>query len=54
MVASPEPAETREPRRYPPLKFARPHFKLDCILDAFDTFARAASTQALNVITNAN
>jgi alcohol dehydrogenase len=30
------------------------HLQLDCILDAYDTFARASSTQALKVIINAN
>jgi alcohol dehydrogenase len=33
-----------------PKKLITHRFKLDCILDAYDTFARAASTQALKVI----
>lgn len=36
-----------------PKKLITHHFKLDGILDAYDTFSRAASTQALKVIIEA-
>ena len=33
-----------------PDKFASHHFRLDTILDAYDTFGRAAETRALKVV----
>ncbi len=42
--------KTVQSRKLDPKRLITHHFKLDRILDAYDTFARAASTQALKVI----
>jgi alcohol dehydrogenase len=36
-----------------PKRLITHHFKLDQILDAYDTFSRAATTQALKVVIDA-
>ena len=45
--------KTVQSRRLDPKRLITHRFKLDRILDAYDTFARAASTQALKVIIEA-
>jgi alcohol dehydrogenase len=42
--------KTVQSRKIDPRILITHHFKLDFILDAYDTFERAASTQALKVI----
>jgi alcohol dehydrogenase len=42
--------KTVQSRKIDPKLLITHHFKIDRILDAYDTFGRAASTQALKVI----
>jgi alcohol dehydrogenase len=53
-VTMPMLLKTVQSRKLDPKVLITHHFKLDCILDAYDTFTRAASTQALKVVINAN
>ena len=53
-VTLPMLLKTVQSRKLDPKVLITHHFTLDRILDAYDTFARAASTQALKVIINAN
>ena len=41
-----------EQHKLPAEKFATHHFSLDQMLDAYDTFGRAAETKALKVVIN--
>ena len=49
-VTTPMLLKTVQSRKLDPKKLITHHFKLDQILDAYDTFGHAASTQALKVI----
>jgi len=49
-VTTPMLLKTVQSRKLDPKKLITHHFKLDQILDAYDTFGRAASTHALKVI----
>ncbi|MDQ0393321.1 zinc-dependent alcohol dehydrogenase family protein [Labrys monachus] len=49
-VTTPMLLKTVEARKIDPTRLITHHFKLDEILDAYDTFGRAAQTQALKVI----
>jgi alcohol dehydrogenase len=40
-------------KKLPAEKFATHHFKFDEFMDAYDTFARAAETNALKVVITA-
>jgi alcohol dehydrogenase len=52
-VTTPMLLKTVQSRKLDAKRLITHHFKLDRILDAYDTFARAASTQALKVIIEA-
>jgi alcohol dehydrogenase len=52
-VTTPMLLKTVQSRRIDPKRLITHHFKLDHILDAYDTFARAATTQALKVVIDA-
>lgn len=52
-VSTPMLLKTVQSGKIDPRKLITHHFKLDGILDAYDTFSRAASTQALKVIIEA-
>ncbi|WP_413626592.1 zinc-dependent alcohol dehydrogenase family protein [Luteibacter sp. Lutesp34] len=52
-VSTPMLLKTVQSGKIDPKKLITHHFKLDGILDAYDTFSRAASTQALKVIIEA-
>ena len=52
-VTTPMLLKTVQSRKIDPKQLITHHFKLDRILDAYDTFGRAASTQALKVIIEA-
>jgi alcohol dehydrogenase len=52
-VTTPMLLKTVQSRKLDPKRLITHRFKLDHILDAYDTFARAASTQALKVIIEA-
>jgi alcohol dehydrogenase len=52
-VTTPMLMKTVQSRKIDPKKLITHHFKLADILDAYDTFAQAASTQALKVIIEA-
>jgi alcohol dehydrogenase len=52
-VTTPMLLKTVQSRRIDPKRLITHHFKLEQILDAYDTFARAATTQALKVIIDA-
>lgn len=52
-VSTPMLLKTVQSGKIDPSKLITHHFKLDGILDAYDTFSRAASTQALKVIIEA-
>lgn len=49
-VTTPMLLKTVSSKKIQPTKLITHHFKLDAILDAYDTFARAAETRALKVI----
>ncbi|CAM3439216.1 Alcohol dehydrogenase [Bordetella sputigena] len=53
-VSTPMLLKTVQSGKFDPKKLITHHFKLDGILDAYDTFSRAASTQALKVIIEAS
>ena len=46
-------AKTAQSRKFDPTRLITHHFKLDQILDAYDTFGRAAETTALKLIIGA-
>jgi len=52
-VTTPVPHQTSQARRIDPAKLITHHFKLDQILDAYETFGHAARAQALKVIIEA-
>lgn len=52
-VTTPMLLKTVQSRRIDPKRLITHHFKLDQILDAYDTFSRAATTQALKVVIDA-
>lgn len=52
-VTTPMLLKTVQSRKLEPNKLITHHFKLQQILDAYDTFARAAQTGALKVIIEA-
>ena len=52
-VTTPMLLKTVQARKIDPKQLITHRFKLDRILDAYDTFGRAASTQALKVIIEA-
>ncbi len=52
-VSTPMLLKTVQSRKLDPKRLITHRFKLDRILDAYDTFARAASTRALKVIIEA-
>ena len=52
-VTTPMLLKTVQSRKFEPNKLITHHFKLQQILDAYDTFARAAQTDALKVIIEA-
>jgi alcohol dehydrogenase len=52
-VTTPMLLKTVQSRRIDPKWLITHHFKLDQILDAYDTFGRAATTQALKVVIDA-
>jgi alcohol dehydrogenase len=49
-VTTPMLLKTVQSRKIDPKRLITHHFKLDQILDAYDTFGRAATTQALKVV----
>ena len=49
-VTTPMLLKTVSSKKIQPAKLITHHFKLDAILDAYDTFSRAAETHALKVI----
>ena len=52
-VSIPMPLKVVQSGKFDPTRLITHRFKLDNILDAYDTFARAASTKAINVIIEA-
>ncbi len=52
-VTTPMLLKTVQSKKIDPTRLITHHFKLDQILDAYDTFGRAADTQALKVIISA-
>jgi alcohol dehydrogenase len=52
-VTTPMLLKTVQSRKIDPKRLITHHFKLDRILDAYDTFSRAATTQALKVVIDA-
>ncbi len=52
-VTTPMLLKTVQSRKIDPKRLITHHFKLDRILDAYDTFGRAATTQALKVVIDA-
>jgi alcohol dehydrogenase len=52
-VTTPMLLKTVQSRKIDPKRLITHHFKLDQILDAYDTFGRAATTQALKVVIDA-
>ena len=49
-VTTPMLLKTVESRKVDPTRFITHHFKLDKIMDAYETFGHAAKTNALKVI----
>jgi alcohol dehydrogenase len=49
-VSTPMLLKTVQSKRIDPLRLVTHHFKLDQIIEAYDTFGKAASTKALKVI----
>jgi alcohol dehydrogenase len=52
-VTTPMLLKTVQARKLDPARLITHRFRLDQILEAYDTFARAAETQALKVIITA-